>query len=124
MSTVTPSRTSSRPSGSPVVRRAPLYLQIAAWSVPVLLLGQFAMIALVPVLIVVIGGFTDPRSRYLRWWGAAVGAAYAIPLAIFTFRDDPAKSLSQDMHPIALAVVVAAAAALLVRLYVGARRRS
>ena len=102
-------------------RRAPLYLHIAAWAIPVLLLGGFAMIALVPVLVVLIGGFTDPRSRYLRWWAAAVAALYSIPLAILNVRDDPAPSLTQDMHPVFLGLIVAAAAALLVRPYLGRR---
>ena len=101
--------------------RAPLYLQIAAWAVPVLLLSGFAMIALVPVLVVLIGSFTDIRSRYLRWWSVAVAALYSVPLAILNLRDDPAPSLTQDMHPAFLVLIVAAAVALLARLYVGRR---
>ena len=99
--------------------RAPLYLQIAAWAIPVLVLSGFAMIALVPVLVALIASFTDPRSRYLRWWSGAVAALYSAPLAILNLRDDPAPSLTQDMHPVFLVLIVAAAIALLARMYVG-----
>ena len=105
-----------------VPRRAPLYIQIAAWAVPVLLLSGFAMIALLPVLVVLIGSCTDIRSRYLRWWAVAVAALFSIPFVILNVRPDPAPSLTQDMHPVFLVLIVAAAAALLVRLYVGRRR--
>lgn len=104
------------------LRRAPLYLQIAGWTIPLLLLGGFAMVALVPVLIVLIGSFTDIRARYLRPWTAAVAALYSIPLVILNVRPDPAASLTKDMHPVLLILIVASAAALLVRLYIGSRR--
>lgn len=105
-----------------VTHRAPLYMHIAAWAVPVLLLTGFAMIALVPVLVALIGSLTDVKARYLRWWAAAVAVLYAIPLTILNVRPDPARSLTQDMHPVFLALIVAASAALLIRLYIGARR--
>ncbi|PJJ72975.1 hypothetical protein CLV46_2555 [Diaminobutyricimonas aerilata] len=103
-------------------RRAPLYFHVAAWAVPVLLLTEFAMIALVPVLVVLIGSFTDARVHFARWWATAVAALYAIPLAVLNLRDDPAPSLSKDMHPAFLTLIVLAAVALLVRLYWKGRR--
>lgn len=105
-----------------VTNRAPLYMHIAAWAVPVLLLTGFAMIALVTVLVALIGSLTDVKARYLRWWAVAVAVLYAIPLTILNVRPEPAPSLTQDMHPVFLALIVAASAALLIRLYVGARR--
>ena len=107
---------------SEIAPTPPLYLHIAAWSIPALLLGGFAMIALVPVLVLLIAGFTDPRARFLRWWALGVAALYSIPLVILTVRPDPAPSLTKDMHPVFLVLIVAAAAALLVRLYTRARR--
>jgi hypothetical protein len=101
--------------------RTPVYMHIAAWAIPVLLLGGFAMIALVPVLVVLIASCTDLRVRYLRWWAIAVATFYAVPLVIMNVRPDPAPSLTKDMHPALLVLAVAAAAALLLRMYL--RRR-
>lgn len=115
---MTPEVMSARTS----THRAPLYIQIAAWAVPVLLLGQFALIGLVPMLVVLIGSFADPRWPYLRWWAVAVAVLYSIPLAILNMRPDPAPSLSRDMHPAFLVLIVAVSAALLVRLYLGRRQ--
>lgn len=103
-------------------KRAPRYLQIAAWSIPVMMIGQFAMLAIAPVLVVLLGALIDVRARYLRWWAVAVAAVYAVPLVIRFVRVDPAPSLSKDIHPGLLAAVVVVAAALLVRLYLGRRR--
>ncbi|TBN57923.1 hypothetical protein EYE40_11235 [Glaciihabitans arcticus] len=102
--------------------RAPLFIQIAAWAIPVLLLSGFAMIALLPVLVALIGSFTDQRARYLRWWTTAVAALYSIPLVILNVRPDPAGSLTKDMHPVFLVLIVVSAAALLARLYIGRRK--
>ena len=57
---------SSAPVAARTPRRAPLYLHISAWAVPVLVLGQFSMLAIIPVAIAVIGTLVDARIRPLR----------------------------------------------------------
>ena len=109
--------TLTTPPRSPSLR-APVYIHIAAWAVPVLVASGFAMIALVPVLVVLIGSFTDLRAHFLRWWTSAVAVAYAIPLTILNVREDPAPSLTKDMHPVFLVLILLVSAALLVRIYV------
>ncbi|MFD6157033.1 hypothetical protein ACFWF7_04790 [Nocardia sp. NPDC060256] len=81
---------------------------IAAWAVPVLIVGQFAMVAVVPVTVVLIGTLRDARLRSLRPWAGALAVAYAVPLGIWILRPDRAQSLSKDMHPVLAGVVVAA----------------
>ncbi|MGA6167273.1 hypothetical protein [Amycolatopsis magusensis] len=98
--------TPTRPGSLPVI--------ISAWAVPVLVLGQFAMVAVVPVLIVLIGTFRNRGLRPLRWWAAALGAAYATPLALWAIGPDRAPSLSKDMHPVLTGVVAATALAVAV----------
>ena len=53
-------------------RRTPIYVHIAAWSIPVLVLTQFSMLAIVPVAIVMIATLADKRVRALRWWAGAL----------------------------------------------------
>jgi hypothetical protein len=102
-------------------RRAPRYVQIAAWSIPVLVLAQFSMVAVAPVAVLTVAAFADSRVRNLRWWIGLVTALYAVPLATWAVRSDPAQSLSKDMHPAFLVLIPLAAALLLVAIY---RRRS
>ncbi|MDJ0392441.1 hypothetical protein QMK17_03720 [Rhodococcus sp. G-MC3] len=98
-------------------QRFPRYFQISSWAIPVMVVGQFSMIALLPVLVLVIASLADSRTRALRPWTLGLAVAYFIPLAIMKLRADPAQSLSKDMHPILLALIVAAAAVLLARMY-------
>ncbi|MFI5776330.1 hypothetical protein [Nocardia sp. NPDC051570] len=77
---------------------------IAAWLAPALIIGQFALVAAVPVAIVSIGSL---RNRRLRWWATALATAYAIPLCLWILRPDRAPSLSKDIHPALAALVVA-----------------
>ena len=102
-------------------RRTPLYVHIAAWAVPVMVLGQFAMLAIVPVLVLLIASLASARVRALRWYTGLLAAVYATPLIIWAVRSDPAQSLSKDIHPVFVARIVAASAALLVKIYT--RRR-
>jgi hypothetical protein len=102
--------------------RVPRSVVISASAVPVLIVGQFAMVAIVPVALVLIGTLRDARLRALRWWAAALGAAYALPLALWAIGPDRAPSLSKDMHPAFAALVVAASVAVLGALYVIRRR--
>jgi hypothetical protein len=92
-------------------RRAVL---ISAWSIPVLIVGQFAMLAIVPVAIVVIAG---ARIRAVRAWAALLGALYATPLVVWALRTDPAQSLSKDIHPVLAGLVIAGAVAVLIAIY-------
>jgi hypothetical protein len=103
-------------------RRAPRSVVISAWAVPIMIIGQFAMLAIVPVALVVIGTLRDARLRALRWWAAALAVAYAVPLARWVIGPDRAPSLSKDMDPIFAGVIVAVSVAVLVALYTDARR--
>ncbi|MBA8829840.1 hypothetical protein, partial [Alpinimonas psychrophila] len=90
--------------------RTPLFIHIAAWSVPVLLLGQFALVAVLPVAAIVIGSFASPRARALRWRAGLLAAVYAAPLALWIIRPDGAQSLSKDISPVSVGLIVAASA--------------
>lgn len=108
---------SAQPLLAPATRRTPRSVIISAWSVPVLVLGQFSMLAIVPVVLVLVG-VVRPRSlRAMRPYGVALAAAYAIPLLIWILRSDRAGSLSKDMHPALMVLVVAVALALIIRLH-------
>jgi hypothetical protein len=110
----------------PTLRRTrptPRTVIISAAAVPVLVVGQFAMVAILPVALVLVGTLRNARLRPLRWWAAALAAAYAIPLARWAIGPDRAPSLSKDMHPGFAALIVAAAVAVLVALYVVLRSR-
>jgi len=113
--TTTPSpRSDTRPR-----RRShtPLFIQIAAWSVPVLMVGQFALLAVIPVAAIVAGTLINSRARALRWWAALLGIVYATPLAVWIIRPDSAQSLSKDIHPVLLTAVVVASIAFLFAVY-------
>lgn len=97
--------------------RIPRYVLVSAWSIPILVIGQFAMLAIVPVALVVFGALRHAQLRSVRWWAVLLGAIYATPLAIWLLRPDGARSLSRDMHPAFLVLIVAASALLLVRIY-------
>jgi hypothetical protein len=113
---ITPARPAARSTHRSPTRSVPLYVIIASIAAVVLVIGQFAMIALVPVLVTTIAAFVDPRLGWLRWWALALITAYGIPLAIYTLRDDPAPSLSKDLHPVAFVIVVAVALATTIRI--------
>lgn len=117
MSATTPVETPARR-----VRRTPLYAHIAAWAVPVMVLGQFAMLAIVPVALLLIASFADARVRALRWYTGLLAVLYATPLIIWIVRPDGAQSLSKDIHPVFVGLIVAASALLLVKIYTRRRR--
>ncbi|MEV0087158.1 hypothetical protein [Saccharopolyspora sp. NPDC050642] len=91
--------------------RAARLVTISAWATPVLIIGQFAMVAVVPVALALIGTLSDARLRALRWWAAALAAVYAIPLALWAIGPDRAPSLSKDMNPAFATLIVATAIA-------------
>ncbi|GAA0899292.1 hypothetical protein GCM10009557_75130 [Virgisporangium ochraceum] len=107
--------TDTRPRSLPVV--------ISAWSAAVLVAGQFAMVAVVPVTIVLVAVFRNAHLRALRWWAAALGAAYAAGLALWAIGPDRAPSLSKNLHPAHEVVIVVLAVAVAVAYHV-IRRRS
>ncbi|OXM52961.1 hypothetical protein [Amycolatopsis alba] len=104
------------------VRRAPRSVIISAWAVPIMVIGQFAMLAVVPVAVVLIGTLRDARLKALRWGAAALAAAYATPLALWAIGPERAQSLSKDMHPVFAAIIVAAGVAFAVAYHVRARK--
>lgn len=103
-------------------RRTPIYMHIAAWAVPAMILGEFVMLAIVPVAVLVIGTLVDARVKPLRWWAGLLGVVYATPLVVWLLRDDGAQSLSKDMSPILGALIVAASVAFLVKIYTRRKR--
>jgi hypothetical protein len=100
---------------APATRRTPRSVLISTWLVPVLVIGRFSMLAIVPVVLVLVGTLRHPSLRPLRPYSAAHAAIYATPLVIWILRPDGAESLSKDMHPAFMVLIVAAAAALLVK---------
>jgi hypothetical protein len=107
--TVHTDRKTRRPSRSVI---------ISAWAVPILVVGQFAMLAVIPVALVLSGTLRNARFRALRWWAAALATAYATPLVLWAIGPDRAPSLSKDMDPIFAALIVAAAVAFIAAFHV------
>ena len=106
----------------PSTRRTPLFIHIAAWSVPVLVLAEFALLAIVPVAAILIGTLINARARALRWWAGLLAAVYLTPLAIWLLREDGAQSLSKDIHPVFVGLIVAVSIAFLVKVYTRRKR--
>jgi hypothetical protein len=102
---------------APAARRTPRSILVAAWAVPVMIVGGFAMLAIVPVTVVVVGVLRDARLRALRWWAAALALAYATPLALWAIGPDRAPSLTRDMHPALAVLIVAVSVGLLAALH-------
>ncbi|MEV0388024.1 hypothetical protein [Nonomuraea sp. NPDC050643] len=103
-------------------RPTPRAVTVSSWAVPVMVLGQFAMLAIIPVVIALVGAVRHARDRTVRWAAVLVAATYAVPLVIWLTRPDGAPSLSKDMHPAFAGLIVAASAALIVAI-LRARRR-
>lgn len=97
--------------------RAPRYVHISAWAIPLMVIGQFSMLAIIPMSLLLVGTLRGTRTRALRWWAGLLAVAYAAPLAIWLLRPDGAQSLSKDMHPAFAALIVAVSAVLLVKLH-------
>jgi hypothetical protein len=102
---------------SPCSGRSPTYVTVSAWAVPILMVGQFALVAALPVILIGYAVIMDRRSRALRWWGVALFALYAAPLIVWLSREDGAPSLSKDIHPAFVALITATALVILVKLY-------
>lgn len=77
---------------------------IAAWAVPLLVLGGFAFVSGIAIAVVVIG------SR-LRWWAAALAAVYVVPLVLWLTGPSTAPSLTQYLSPAATVLFAAVSVA-------------
>lgn len=110
--------TTAQPTVEPTVRRPSRAVIISAFAVPVMVVGQFAMLAIIPVAVLLTGTLRAARFRALRWWAAALATAYAIPLAAWAIGPDRAPSLSKDMHPALAGVIVAASIAFIAAYFV------
>lgn len=115
----TATTTSDKPA---TLRRGPRSVFIAAWSIPILVLAQFSMVAIVPVSIVLIGTLRSARIRALRWWVGLLTLAYATPLALYAFNPDRAGSLSKDISPVFVILIVAVSAVVLIKLHTNRKR--
>lgn len=96
--------------------RYPRRFVVSLWSIPVLVIGQFAMLAIIPVILVLIAAMRDTRLRAVRSWSIALSAAYATPLIIWIIRPDGAKSLSRDINPLFVVLITVVTAVVLLRM--------
>ncbi|MET9000120.1 hypothetical protein [Amycolatopsis sp. NPDC004169] len=78
---------------------------VAAWAVPVMVAGQFALLSGVPIAVVLIGSL---RRREHRLWAAALAAVYAGVLTTWLAGPSTAPSLSKYLSPVATALFTAA----------------
>ncbi|WP_406640989.1 hypothetical protein [Amycolatopsis sp. WGS_07] len=95
--------------------RVSLPVLITAWSVPALVLGQFALLSGIPLAALLISSFRNSQPPALRWWSAGLAAVYFGVLALWLANPESAPSLSKSMNPavtgffVASGVVVAIA---------------
>lgn len=119
---MTPTRGSRAAADPAVGRRVSRTALVAAYSVPVMVLGQFAWFATVPVLIVLVGVLGATRSTALRSGAILLAIIYAVPYAVWQVRSDPAQSLSQDISPTFVAAIVAVSVVMVVAIHRDRRR--
>ncbi|MEU8391301.1 hypothetical protein [Micromonospora sp. NPDC048842] len=105
-------------------RRVDRTVIISIWTVPVLVVGQFAMLAIVPVVLALTVSLRHAHLHGLRRWTVALATAYAVPLILWAIGPDRAPSLSKDMHPVFAALIVVAALAAATAFHLGRRRPS
>lgn len=103
-------------------RRIARRLTISAWAVPVMVLGQFALLSGIPIGLLLSGALRKTNSRPLQWAAAFLTASYVTPLTIWLLRPNRARSLSKDIDPSFVALIVVASATVLVTLYTLRRR--
>ncbi|MFD7663990.1 hypothetical protein [Streptomyces sp. NPDC059788] len=97
-------------------RRAPLSVTVSSWAVPVMVVGQYALIAALPVALVLAGVLRRVHDRAVRRAAVLLAVTYAVPLVVWLARPDGAQSLSKDMHPVFVGLIVAASAGVVVAL--------
>ncbi|RII20956.1 hypothetical protein DSC45_02405 [Streptomyces sp. YIM 130001] len=95
-------------------RRTPLAVSVSAWLAPLLVLTGFAFVAFAPVLVALVGALVRGRDAVVKAAAAVLAVGYAIPFAIWQLRPDGAQSLTKDIHPGFVVLIVAASAALLI----------
>ena len=77
-------------------RRLPRRLVVSAWAAPVMVVGDFALMAVFPVVIALVASLRDPRARALRWPTGLLAAVYA---RFSSTRLDPlARGLQDDFE--------------------------
>ncbi|MFD2466518.1 hypothetical protein [Amycolatopsis silviterrae] len=87
--------------------RVSLPILVTAWSVPALVLGQFALISGIPLAALLISSLRNSQPPALRWWSAGLTAVYLGVLALWLSNPESAPSLSKSMNPAVTAVFVA-----------------
>ncbi|SEF23694.1 hypothetical protein SAMN05421837_102357 [Amycolatopsis pretoriensis] len=92
---------------------------VAAWAFPVMVLGQFALLAGIPAAIVLARTLRSPAAR---WWSALMTTAYVVPLSVWLLGPATAPSLSKSLSPVATGIVAAAGAAAAAGLHFARRR--
>lgn len=103
-------------------RAVPLSVLHSAWVLPVLILGEFAFVGIVPVALIAIGTIRKVKNRTVRWLAGITTAAYLAPFLLWALNPDRAESLSKDLNPVSGSLIMAASAALFVAA-VSARKR-
>ncbi|MEU3061704.1 hypothetical protein AB0P12_16125 [Streptomyces subrutilus] len=98
-------------------RPVPRAVAVSAWAVPVMVLAQFALLAVVPVAVALVGALTRVRDRAVRGSAALVAVAFAVPLVVWLARPDGAPSLSKDIHPGFVGLIVLASCALVLTVH-------
>ncbi|MGB3443476.1 MAG: hypothetical protein WBA97_32470 [Actinophytocola sp.] len=101
----TPSTTTATPTGSS--RTVPRHVVHSAWAVPVLVVGQFAFLAVIPVTLIAVGTLRKVKNRTLRLLAGLLTATYAVPFLWWAANPDRAASLSKDMSPVFASLIVA-----------------
>ncbi|WP_415977289.1 hypothetical protein [Rhodococcus sp. 077-4] len=118
---IQPVRTSPEGARAQAVRLSrseiPRYITVSAWAVPTMVLGQFAMLALIPVGVVLVGTLRNKWLGSLRLLAGVLTAAYIAPLVVWALRENPAGSLSKDIDTPLVVLVVAASAGLIMRIW-------
>lgn len=125
--TVTTDPTSDHSSTATTSSRCtPRSVISSAWAVPIMVLGQFAFLAAIPIVLVLVLGrvLHDPHLRALRAPASLLAAVYAIPLALWLLNPNRAPSLSKDISPGFVALIVAASALLLTTIWFNRRPRT
>ncbi|SED00786.1 hypothetical protein SAMN04489727_5972 [Amycolatopsis tolypomycina] len=90
---------------TPQPHRTSRAVLVAAWAVPVMVAGQFALLSGVPIAVVLIGSL---RRRRHRRWAAALATVYATALVLWLAGPSTAPSLSKFLSPVATALFTAA----------------
>lgn len=103
-------------------RWAPRPVIVSTWAIPLMVVGQFAFLAFIPVTVMLNSTFRDARSRDLRGWVSGLGIVYAVPFLMWVLNPGRAESLSKEIHPAFVGLIVAASAAVLFRIYTRSKR--